>query len=292
MDLRERVRSLGALVRRRVSPRARVYHAMKMAFQNYAAGRPLSTGMQDPHFKGRFIDVPAIVRDWCGASRIEGADILDFGCGEGVSALGMAMAFSPKRVVGIDIMPDPERCLSVARANLGLETLPPSLKLYRVAPGVLHDTNDRFDVAYSWSVFEHVDQTLVDQSLVLIRSALRRDGLFLAQIAPLYYSAEGSHLFHVFKEPWIHLRVQQNLLEHQLRIAVSDPVEAQALWSTYITLNKITYQSLIARIASNGFEVVRTFTSKQDFAPPADLLDIYHHDALLTNQVVVLAKAV
>ena len=268
-------------IRSAVSVRARAHHALKMLIQNYMSGRPLSTGMQDPHFKGRFVDVPAIVNDWCGNSRIRGADILDFGCGEGISALGLLQAFGARRVVGIDIMPDPNRCLDVAKAHLGIEALPPALELYRVQPGELHNDADRFDVVYSWSVFEHVDQTLVDQSLSLIRSILRPGGLFL----------EVSHLSHVLKEPWIHLRKQQNLLKYEVWKAAPDPVEAAALWSTYCTLNKITHQELVTRIAANGFEILRTYLTRHELEPPPALLDVYHRDALLTNQVVVLARA-
>jgi len=170
------------------------------------SGRSPSTGMQDPEFKCRFVDVPAIITDWCGHSRIKDADILDFGCGEGIAALGLAMEFGPRRVVGIDIMPDVDRCLDVAKLHLHIGELPSSLELHRVQPGLLHNEVDRFDVVYSWSVFEHVDQMLVDHSLSLIRSALKPGGLFLVQIAPLYYSAEGSHLSHVLAENWIHLR--------------------------------------------------------------------------------------
>jgi len=154
----------------------------------------------------------------------------------------------------------------------------------------LHDEKDRFDLAYSWSVFEHVDQALLDDSLSLIRSVLRPNGLFLAQIAPLYYSADGSHLHHVLNEPWVHLRVQQNRLEDMLRRSVRDPSEADALWSTYCTLNRITHQELIGRIRKSGFEILRIFTTRNDLAPPSGLLDIYREDVLLTNQVVVLAR--
>ena len=259
--------------------------------QNRTASRPVFTGLEDPGFRGRFVDVPAILNDWFAPYvPVEGAELLDFGCGEGIAALGLAMDFRPKRVVGVDIMPDPERCLCVAKAHLDIDSLPANVQLHRVDPGRLHDAADRFDLAYSWSVFEHVDQTLVDRSLSLVHSALRPGGLFLVQIAPLYYSAEGSHLTHVLKEPWIHLRMQHNRLEDLLRRTVSDAAEAQALWSTYCTLNKITHQDLIARIRKGGFEILRTFTSTQPIAPPAQLLDVFDKDALLTNQVVVLAR--
>lgn len=292
MDLGYQLRRLARLGRNRVSSRARAYHSMRMVIQNCIAGRSLSTGFGDPHFKARFVDVPAILQDWFGAhSPIEGAEILDFGCGEGISALGLALRFGPKRVVGVDIMPDPERCLAVAKANLDIDSLPASLELHRVQPGELHNDTDRFDLAYSWSVFEHVDQTLLDRSLSLVRSALRPGGLFLVQIAPLYYSAEGSHLCHVLKEPWVHLRVQHNRLQERVAHAVPDAAEADALWSTYCTLNRITHQELVARIVGNGFDVLRTFTTTQELAPPAEFLHVFQADALMTNQVVVLARA-
>jgi len=277
---------------RPVSVTARAYHSMPTGTTNLKEGRPISAGMEDPHFKARFVDVPAILADWFRPySRIQDADVLDFGCGEGIAALGLALGFHPRRVVGVDIMPDPARCLEVAKKNLPIESLPECLQLHQVEPGHLHNDADRFDLAYSWSVFEHVDQTLLDQSLALIRSALRPGGLFLAQIAPLYYSAEGSHLNHVLAAPWVHLRTQQNRLEDMLRRAVPDVTEANALWSTYCTLNKITHQDLVSRIRSNGFDILRTFTTTQDIKPPAELLDVFKAEALTTNQVVVLARA-
>ena len=192
--------------------------------------------------------------------------------------------------MGVDIMPDPDRCLAVARKNLHLESLPANLELHRVEPGSLHRDSELFDLAYSWSVFEHVDQGLLERSLSLIHSALRPGAFFLAQIAPLYYSAEGSHLSHVIPEPWAHLLMQENQLEDRVRRSTADLSEAQAWWSTYRTLNKITHQSLLAKIGSTGFEVLRTFTTKQELVPPPELLDVFQADALLTNQVVVLAR--
>ena len=274
-----------------VSPQARAVHSARTMVQNCIVGRPVMAGMQDPHFKARFVDVPAILADWFRPHRpIDGASVLDFGCGEGVTALGMALGFSPRRVVGVDIMPDPERCLDVAKKNLSLESLPTNLELHRVEPGRLHDASERFDLAYSWSVFEHVDQELLDHSLSMIHAALHPGGLFLVQIAPLYHSAEGAHLSHVIPEPWAHLRMQENRLEDRVRRATTNPEEAQAWWSTYCTLNKITHQSLLARVRSAGFEVLRTFTTRQDLAPPAELLEVFQPEALLTNQVVLLAR--
>jgi len=69
--------------------------------------------------------VPDIIDRWISEHRnIAASEILDFGCGEGACALGLALNYEPRSVVGVDIMPDPARCLPLAREHLGLESLP------------------------------------------------------------------------------------------------------------------------------------------------------------------------
>jgi len=249
-----------------------------------------TASIRDEYFRARFVNIPAIVTDWIGEPALRAARILDFGCGEGVAALAFALRFPGASVTGIDIMPDPERCPDLAREQLGLRALPSNLRLHRVAPGSMHREDARFDVAYSWSVFEHVDQSLLDRSLGLIRSSLAPDGRFLVQIAPLYYSAEGSHLFHKLPVPWMHLFTQHSILDDQLRRAVPDEAERQALMSTYATLNRITAPELMARIEKAGFRILRSYTTSDDRDPPPELTAIYQPNVLRTNQVVVLAS--
>jgi SAM-dependent methyltransferase len=245
----------------------------------------------DEHYRARFEDVPRIVSRWIDPLRpLRGADVLDFGCGEAVTALGLALNYGPRRIVGVDIMPDPERCLPLARDHLAIETLPSCLELHRVAPGSLHDPTDRFDVAYSWSVFEHVDQRLLDESLALIRNALRPRGLFLAQIAPLYFSAHGSHLTHKIPEPWVHLLTQDTVLRERLAAATPDREECRALESVYGTLNRITAPQFVDAIGGAGFKVLRTYFTKDKEKPTANLLRVFNRNILSTNQVVVLAR--
>ncbi len=244
----------------------------------------------DDTFRAKFTTVPDIVERWVSGYRpLRGADILDFGCGEATSALAFALNYGPRSVVGVDIMPEPERCLPLATANLGLESLPANLQLQRVAPGRLHDAAARFDLVYSWSVFEHVEDRLLDEVLQLVRSALRPDGIFFAQIAPLYYSSEGSHLMHKIPEPWGHLLNQENVYYEKLCRAASGKTEVDALWSMFNTLNRITARELIERIEGNGFRILRSYTSRDPRKPSSRLRAIFHDDVLTTNQVVVLA---
>ncbi|MEP7248082.1 MAG: methyltransferase domain-containing protein, partial [Gammaproteobacteria bacterium] len=242
----------------------------------------------DEGFRARFEMVPKCVAEWTGG--VKGLDVLDFGCGEGISALGLALDHEPRRVVGIDIGPDPERCLPIARAQRGLAALPDNLEFHRVQPGFLHSADERFDVAYSWSVFEHVDQRLVGPTLELIRSSLKPGGLFLVQIAPLYYSPEGAHLFHRIPEPWVHLEIQHNALHEKLVAAVPDRKEFLTLWGTYRTLNRITVAELQDHLRKADFEILRQWTQKDPRTPPERLRAIYQEDVLTTHQVMMLAR--
>jgi cyclopropane fatty-acyl-phospholipid synthase-like methyltransferase len=244
----------------------------------------------DDSFRARFVIVPRILEEWVGKLRPSaGWSVLDFGCGEGITALALALKHDA-RVVGVDIMPDPERCLPVARAQLGLNALPANLHLARVLPGSLHDDDDRFDFVYSWSVFEHVDRRVLPGVLSRIRSCLRPDGLFFVQIAPLYYSAEGSHLFHKLPEPWAHLLRQHNELHDELAATTRDDAELRELWSTYRTLNRITAEELVDLVSASGFEIVRTHYTQDDHKPPARLRAIYQPEVLTTNQIALLAR--
>jgi SAM-dependent methyltransferase len=244
----------------------------------------------DEGFRSRFVTVPKIVADWIGEHRsLRDLDIMDFGCGEGISALSMALNYRPRCVVGVDIMPDPDRCLPVAREQIGLEALPTNLQLYRVEPGKLHDANATFDVIYSWSTFEHVDQRLIVSTLKMLRGCLRKNGLLFIQIAPLYYSAEGSHLSHKIAEPWAHLSTQHNFFFERLAAATPDENELRELWSTFRTLNRVTAAELINHLERTGFRILKKYSTKDGPEPPEKLTAIFRTEILTTNQIVVLA---
>src|SRR5207248_9362017 len=112
----------------------------------------------DETYREKFTTVPRIIEDWMAEhGGLEGKDILEFGCGEGTTALAIALQHHRARVVGIYIMPDPERCLPLAKDQLGLDELPSNFSLHRVSAGKMHNSSDRLDLIYAWSVFEHVD---------------------------------------------------------------------------------------------------------------------------------------
>jgi SAM-dependent methyltransferase len=171
--------------------------------------------------------LPHVVDRWISEYwSLRESDVLDFGCGEGVSALGLALNYQPRSVVGVDIMPDPEHCPAVARAGLGLEALPPNLRCIGfhpapcMTPGSVRHRLQLVGVRARRPAAARCDAGLVKQ-------ALRPTGLFLAQIAPLYYSSEGSHLLHRIPEPWGHLTTQLDVYYGRLCERCRTPASAR-----------------------------------------------------------------
>jgi cyclopropane fatty-acyl-phospholipid synthase-like methyltransferase len=246
----------------------------------------------DPTFRTKFVDLPRIIGEWVSdRGGLAGRDILDFGCGEGTTALALALRHAASRVVGIDISsPDIDRCAGLAQAQLGLTALPPNLALEPVEPGALHDAAARFDVIYSWSVFEHVEQALIPRTFDLLASVLRPGGSLFIQIAPLFYSEDGSHLMAWVPEPWGHLANQHSVYMGKLRQACGSDAEFDALRSMYETLNRLTADQLKAHATSRGWRVAREYRTDREGEMPAGLLSIFNRDVLLNEQVVLLLE--
>jgi cyclopropane fatty-acyl-phospholipid synthase-like methyltransferase len=247
----------------------------------------------DETYRTKFMYLPNIIEDWLlEYGGLQGKELLDFGCGEATTAIGMALRKRPKRIVGVEIQPNLERCLPLAQAQLRLSRLPDNLELRRIEPGTLHDPRDRFDLIYSWSVFEHIERGLLPRVFAQLRGALKPNGLLFVQIAPLYYSAEGSHMLPWIPEPWAHLLDQHSVYCDRLRAGTRDDAEFQSLWSTYRTLNRVTADELVALARGARFQVLRDYRTKDEREVPARLLAVYQRDVVTTNQVVLLLKPV
>lgn len=246
--------------------------------------------ISDPVYEQKFNYLPSIISEWVGG--LQNKDVLDFGCGEATTALGVALQHEAKRVVGIDIMPDPDLCATYASKQLGLSELPRNLHLHRVEPGRLHKSDDKFDVIYSWSVFEHVEQRILSATLEMLKTSLKPGGRLFIQISPLFYSADGGHLMCKVPEPWGHLTNQHSVYLEKVQAACSTPEEYAALKSMFETLNHMTASRLIGHAKDGGFRVLQEYRTERNDAVPAELLDIYQRDILMNEQIVLLLEAV
>lgn len=152
-------------------------------------------GAIDPSFKARAISEYRRIRSWTqGHVDLDSANILDFGCGEGVAAASFALRHPGAKVTGVDVAPprlDPLR--SAYKNQIGLD-LPDNLSLQTVVDGsFLHEK--LFDLAYAWSVFHHIPRSQAVDVAKEIRECLAEGAFLFVQVEPLYFSERGSLLY-------------------------------------------------------------------------------------------------
>ncbi|QTA80413.1 SAM-dependent methyltransferase domain-containing protein [Desulfonema limicola] len=260
--------------------------------------------MDNKTFDDRYNVAPIIFKDWI-KGRLDIADsvIFDFGCDTGVMSLGLIHHCSPKKVIGVDINDNYMNLLFEVSNRINIKKLPENLEFYVIEPqgNFSKIISKEVDCVFSWSVFEHVSQPILKQKVVDLYKILRKGGYAFIQIAPLYYSAFGSHLNMIITAPWAHLTTQLNLFQDYVFKAEKSGVYADeddsnfekikaSLWSLYSTLNKITSDELIKIFTSSGFTLIDKFTSCCQDTPPASLKAVYRKEVLITEQIVGLFR--
>jgi SAM-dependent methyltransferase len=256
-------------------------------------------------YRNKHLNVVRILDEWFEPhGGLAGKDVLEFGCGEGTVALGLALQKKPSRVVGVEILDVFEQCFPLAQENLGLHSLPKNLELHQIVPGQDLSHFGMFDCIYSWSVFEHVTQDLLPVVFKGIKSVLKPNGTMLLQISPLYYSCYGSHLSPWIPIPWGHLTLQNDVFYQHLMSAEETPndvrsawavyipidakreIERRILWETYSTLNKVTAPQLARIINGSGLKIVRDYRTVAETPVPKELSELFSEDILKTEQIV------
>lgn len=129
--------------------------------------------------------------------QLAGRRVLEVGCGTGDLALCMAQAGAD--VVGIDLDEARVRhAMAKCRAH-GQED-----KARFLAVNVHEYQPERlFDLIVSVDAFEHVHQPAA--MLKKLASLLSPGGRLVCVFGPLWYSAQGAHLFGFVRIPWAHL---------------------------------------------------------------------------------------
>ena len=255
---------------------------------------------QDQAFDAKFNTVVDIFESWLPEwFDCPGATILDFGCDFGEIALGIALKLKPKRVIGIDINAHHKQLPELVQSHIDLDALPDNLEFYQVAPNEKLYERFRFDCIFCWSTLEHVTQRYLHEVVDGMRRALSPKGLAFIQIAPLYYSAFGSHFEALIDEPWAHLTMQDDLFYQ----TAMDTVESshyvsggdhqlqelkEELSGAYRGLNRITADEVIELFEEHGFRTLRQERTKTDIEIPGPLARIFSRDVLETDQIAAL----
>ncbi|TVR97642.1 MAG: class I SAM-dependent methyltransferase [Wenzhouxiangellaceae bacterium] len=196
--------------------------------------------------------------------------VLDVGCGDGITDLGIALRMQPEELIGIDPFRGYQRLPEICRTHHLPEQLiqPPGLSFRADDANQLDFEDNRFDAVLSWGSLEHIAGGY-DRALTEIRRVLRPGGLFFAHPG-LYYGSVGNHLGEFFEDPWIHLKLEeselrQRVLSGQPRYMdrAGEKSSPAQYWQWYKELNPITVDGFERELRALGFEP-RRFALRTD----------------------------
>ncbi len=214
--------------------------------------------------------------------------ILDVGCGDGITDLGVFYRCRPERLVGIDPFRGYERLPEICGQNhLPLTALPEGLEFLPASGNNIPFGDSEFDVVLSWGSLEHIAGGY-HRTLEEIRRVLKPDGLLFVHPG-LYYSNFGHHLGEFSTEPFFHLtKSEQELKELVLGTEPNYMDRAgefstrEQYWQWYKELNPMTVAGFEQELKALGFEFYRVALRTEDLIE-------YHHPALQNYSMQDLA---
>jgi len=117
---------------------------------------------------------------------MDGASVLDFGCGYGRLARLMYYFTDPSNLIGVDSW---DESIKVCRES----GLGENFRLSQRLPSELPVDGRTFDLIFAFSVFTHLSKRAALQALQACRKYIRSDGLLTITIRPVeYWSADAT----------------------------------------------------------------------------------------------------
>lgn len=218
-------------------------------------------------------------------------NILDVGCGEGITDLGIFLRVQPKLFVGIDMEGNFRELPRIMKEN-GLSSIeiPPNLVFRQIDAKSIPYPDDHFDVVISWALLEHVPGGYEDV-LKEIKRVLKDGGLFFLHPG-LYYSSSGHHLGEFSQEPFIHLKKTPGELKEVVFTARPDYIDRggiqytpQDFWRFYTELNKITVSEIERKLRELKFEFKKVAVRAEDLVVYDGHLQNYSIQDLTTKEI-------
>lgn len=189
--------------------------------------------------------------------------VLDVGCGDGITDLGLHLRYQPELLVGID----PARTFDMlprvlADNQLDVE-IPDNLILSDASANDIPYDDDSFDVVVSWGSVEHIVPGY-QKALEEMRRVLRPGGMLFIHPG-LYYGNLGHHLGEFSTEPFFHLtKTDEEIKElvfskepDLMDRAGFEKVTSADFWRFYQELNPITVSDFEAELRALDFEFFR-----------------------------------
>lgn len=217
--------------------------------------------------------------------------ILDVGCGEGITDLGVFLRKQPRLLVGLDIE-DNFRHLPRLMKQYGIpeDLMDPRLVFRQVDASRLPYADDYFDVVISWGSLEHVAGGY-GRALREIKRVLKDGGLFFLHPG-LYYSSMGHHLGEFTDEPFAHLVRSEEDLKRIVFTADPNLMDRGGLrytredfWRYYSELNRITVSGIERELRELGFAFKKVAVRAEDLVTYTDELQKYSIQDLTTREI-------
>lgn len=213
--------------------------------------------------------------------------ILDLGCGDGITDLGLALRWRPELLVGIDPFRGYERLPDIMTAHgLGRE-LPANLRFEPQDANALDFPDNSFDVVVSWGSLEHIAGGYA-RALSEVRRVLRPDGLFFVHPG-LYYANYGHHLGEFSNEPFFHLTWPRERIREMVLATRPNYIDRagefaapEQYWQWFTELNPITVAGFERELRDLGFEFLRAALRCEERVD-------YTHPALQQHSIVDLS---
>jgi len=224
--------------------------------------------------------------------------ILDVGCGDGITDLGIALRWQPRELVGIDPFRGYERLPEIlaGTALAGLAS-PPCLRFMPASANEIPFEDDYFDVVVSWGSLEHIVGGYA-QALSEIRRVLRPGGLLMAHPG-LFYSDVGNHLGEFAfarEEPYVHLKRSREWLRERVLASEPDRMDRSGdvatpaqYWQWFTELNPITVGGFERELRESGFEPWRVAVRTHDRVDYTPELQGYSFVDLAVGELYVSA---
>lgn len=218
--------------------------------------------------------------------------ILDVGCGDGITDLGVFLRCQPQRLVGIDPFEGYQRLPEILEDNQLDPALAddPRLSFKPHSGNDIPYPDDDFDVVLSWGSLEHIAGGY-GQTLREIRRVLRPGGLLFAHPG-LYYGALGNHLGEFFDDPFIHLKLPESELRERVLGGQPDYMDRAGeestpaqYWQWYTELNPITVQGFEQELRELGFRPWRVGLRSNDYVEYTDALQPYSAVDLCISEI-------
>jgi len=224
--------------------------------------------------------------------------ILDVGCGDGITDLGVALRCEPEELVGIDPFRGYERLPEIVRnANVPADAMPKSLRFLPASANELPFEDDRFDVVISWGSLEHIAGGYA-KALSEIRRVLKPGGLLMAHPG-LFFSDVGNHLGEfrfAREEPYVHLKRPREWLREQVLASEPDRMDRSGdiatpadYWQWFTELNPITVPAFEEELRALGFEPWRVALRTHDRVDYTPELQRYSFVDLAVGELYVSA---